>query len=137
MARSVEGFIAVNRFGLGARPGELEEASANPRQWLRAQLSLAMPLPPQLAGLPPSSEIVVALREMKAAAMPGRPGASGKNRNAGSARARRKRVSVRAWPCRHEAAWSTDSSARSPVPLGRATSWRCGDALVKLWWPDR
>lgn len=30
--------IAVNRFGLGARPGEMEAAAANPRRWLLEQL---------------------------------------------------------------------------------------------------
>ena len=55
-ARSVEGFIAVNRFGLGAKPGELEKASSDPRSWLKAQLSgKAAPLQ-ALAGLPPSTE---------------------------------------------------------------------------------
>lgn len=30
--------IAVNRFGLGARPGEMEAATGNPRRWLLEQL---------------------------------------------------------------------------------------------------
>src|SRR5690242_581335 len=30
--------IAVNRFGLGALPGEMEAAAANPRRWLLEQL---------------------------------------------------------------------------------------------------
>jgi uncharacterized protein (DUF1800 family) len=83
MARSVEGFIAVNRFGLGARPGELAEASADPRAWLRAQLSPEAALPAQLAGLPPASEIITTLREMKAAA-PGRAGLLGNKRRDGA-----------------------------------------------------
>ncbi|MBT6579055.1 MAG: DUF1800 domain-containing protein, partial [Cellvibrionales bacterium] len=33
-----EAVIAVNRFGLGARPGELEEAASNPRAWLLNQM---------------------------------------------------------------------------------------------------
>lgn len=36
---SLEGAIAVTRFGLGARPGEIDEASRDPRGWLRAQLT--------------------------------------------------------------------------------------------------
>ena len=39
--------IAANRFGLGARPGELAAVGADPRGWLRAQLRGA---PPQLSG---------------------------------------------------------------------------------------
>lgn len=35
---SLEGAIAVNRFGLGARRGEIEAASADPKAWLVAQI---------------------------------------------------------------------------------------------------
>jgi uncharacterized protein (DUF1800 family) len=50
--------IAVLRFGLGARPGELKTASADPRGWLAAQIKGAVPL----AGSTPlaSSELIVA-----------------------------------------------------------------------------
>ncbi|MBL8839339.1 MAG: DUF1800 domain-containing protein [Alphaproteobacteria bacterium] len=34
-----DAFIAVNRFGLGARPGELAEASHDPRGWIERQLA--------------------------------------------------------------------------------------------------
>lgn len=46
---------AVNRFGLGARPGELASVATDPRGWLLAQLAPA-PAPLALAGLPGSSE---------------------------------------------------------------------------------
>jgi uncharacterized protein (DUF1800 family) len=36
---SVQGTIAVHRFGLGARPGEIAAASADPKAWLAAQLN--------------------------------------------------------------------------------------------------
>ena len=49
--------IAVLRFGLGARPGELRAAAHDPRAWLRAQITgpvnLAVP-----ANLTPSDEIL-------------------------------------------------------------------------------
>jgi uncharacterized protein (DUF1800 family) len=35
---SLDATIAVNRFGLGARPGEIEDAKRDPRGWLRAQI---------------------------------------------------------------------------------------------------
>jgi uncharacterized protein (DUF1800 family) len=66
MARSVEGFIAVNRFGLGAKPGELERASLDPRGWLKAQLSNEALPPRALADLPPSSEIVATINQLRA-----------------------------------------------------------------------
>src|SRR5271156_2097830 len=53
--------IAANRFGLGARPGELDTIGGNGRDWLRAQLQDA---PPPLRGFPlrnPSDNLVEAL----------------------------------------------------------------------------
>jgi uncharacterized protein (DUF1800 family) len=49
--------IAANRFGLGARPGEMDTIGGNGREWLRAQLKGASP---QLsdAQLRPSSQIL-------------------------------------------------------------------------------
>jgi uncharacterized protein (DUF1800 family) len=73
MAGSVEGFVAVNRFGLGARPGELAEAAVDPRGWLKAQISGPGDFPGQLAGLPQSNDIVAGLRELKAAGGGARP----------------------------------------------------------------
>ncbi|HWY62469.1 MAG TPA: DUF1800 domain-containing protein [Rhizomicrobium sp.] len=48
---SLEGVLAVNRFGLGARPGEVEQASDNPKTWLTAQLGPAQQ-PVQADGTP-------------------------------------------------------------------------------------
>ena len=45
------GFIAVNRFGLGARAGELALASGDPQGWLVAQLAASDGESPLLAGL--------------------------------------------------------------------------------------
>lgn len=51
-----EAIIAVNRFGLGATPGELAAASGDPRGWLGAQASTAAPDYPAFADLAPSRE---------------------------------------------------------------------------------
>ena len=67
MARSVEGFIAVNRFGLGAKPAELDAASADPRGWLKSQLLARPAIPQALASLPPSQEILAELDQLRAA----------------------------------------------------------------------
>jgi uncharacterized protein (DUF1800 family) len=56
---------AVNRFGLGARPGELESAASDPHGWLEAQLE-GGPLLVEAEGLLPSHEVLtqlVGLRE--------------------------------------------------------------------------
>ena len=51
-----EAAIAVNRFGLGAKPGELAEAASDPRGWIIQQLELPADLPPRLANLEPGSQ---------------------------------------------------------------------------------
>jgi uncharacterized protein (DUF1800 family) len=53
----VSAAIAVNRFGLGARPGELAHVGADPRGALRAQLSGAAPVV-QSTGLASSADIL-------------------------------------------------------------------------------
>jgi uncharacterized protein (DUF1800 family) len=37
--KSMDGAIAVTRFGLGAKPGEMEAAADDPRGWLKAQIA--------------------------------------------------------------------------------------------------
>jgi uncharacterized protein (DUF1800 family) len=47
---SLEGAIAAHRFGLGARPGEIDRASRNPRNWLLTQLNGPADQPTPLDG---------------------------------------------------------------------------------------
>ena len=56
--------IAANRFGLGARPGELASIGADGREWLRAQLRAA---PAAIADpqLRPSQEILAQALELR------------------------------------------------------------------------
>src|SRR5580700_9012972 len=49
---SLEGAIAAHRFGLGARPGEIEAASGAPKAWLMSQLDSPPPQPQALDGQP-------------------------------------------------------------------------------------
>jgi uncharacterized protein (DUF1800 family) len=49
---SLEGTIATRRFGLGARPGEIQAASASPKQWLMGQLDTPADQPRPLDGQP-------------------------------------------------------------------------------------
>lgn len=44
--------IAANRFGLGARPGDLKSIADDPRGWLKAQLKPEASVPAPMAGLP-------------------------------------------------------------------------------------
>ncbi len=47
---SLEGAIAAHRFGLGARPGEIEHASRDPKNWLLTQLNTPADPPTALDG---------------------------------------------------------------------------------------
>jgi uncharacterized protein (DUF1800 family) len=47
---SLEGAIAAHRFGLGARPGEIDAASASPKQWLLHQLDTPVAEPQPVDG---------------------------------------------------------------------------------------
>ncbi len=62
---TTEAFIAASRFGLGAKPGELAEAAADPRGWLERQLGPAPALPAPFADLPPGSRRLAELRERR------------------------------------------------------------------------
>lgn len=52
--------IAANRFGLGARPGELRVIAADPRGWLKAQLTPESTPPAEVASLPHTAEAAAA-----------------------------------------------------------------------------
>jgi uncharacterized protein (DUF1800 family) len=56
--------IAVLRFGLGARPGDLTAAAADPRGWLWAQIKGAVPLAVR-SSLSPSDQIFAAYAEAR------------------------------------------------------------------------
>jgi uncharacterized protein (DUF1800 family) len=64
MPQQFESAIAANRFGLGARPGELASISGHARDWLRAQL-LAGPPTLAAAQLRSSTEILAAALELR------------------------------------------------------------------------
>ena len=49
---SIEAVIAANRFGLGARPGDVAKIASDPRGWLLAQLTPEEALPVPLRALP-------------------------------------------------------------------------------------
>jgi uncharacterized protein (DUF1800 family) len=53
---TVEAVIAANRFGLGARPGELKAIGSDARDWLAAQLKGKRSTPAPVKALPSSAE---------------------------------------------------------------------------------
>ena len=48
--------IAVNRFGFGARPGDIQAVANDPRGWLKAQLTAEKSVPAPLASLPSTED---------------------------------------------------------------------------------
>ncbi|MEC4594868.1 MULTISPECIES: DUF1800 domain-containing protein [Nitrospirillum] len=52
---TLQAAIATNRFGLGARPGDIAAAQSDPRGWLEAQLARDPGLPPELHGVEDSA----------------------------------------------------------------------------------
>lgn len=63
--RSADTFTALNRFGLGAAPGEAALAGDDPRGWVAAQIRPEPALPPLLAGFRGSEAILTALNEAR------------------------------------------------------------------------
>ena len=57
--------IALNRFGLGARPGD--QAPADPKRWLLQQLDRFQPRPQALAQVPSRAQVVAQLADYLAA----------------------------------------------------------------------
>ena len=64
-APAIETAIAVNRFGLGARPGDLARAGDDPKAWLLNQLQGPPRLPAELASLAGSAGILVEVQEAR------------------------------------------------------------------------
>ncbi len=64
MTANLNAAIAVTRFGLGARPGELDAASADPHGWLKSQIRRNGADQPK-ASLPDSANRVAALLTLR------------------------------------------------------------------------
>lgn len=58
---TIETAIAMNRFGLGARPSGTTPDS--PKDWLKSQLGQYNPEPAALAGQPSRADIAASFRE--------------------------------------------------------------------------
>ena len=57
--------IAANRFGLGARPGDLDVVTPNPQRWLLDQLQGPSRLPGDLRRLPDSAAVLVEIGDLR------------------------------------------------------------------------
>ncbi len=57
--------IAANRFGLGARPGELDRVDRNPQGWLLDQLQGPSRTARELRDLPASADVLVEIQDLR------------------------------------------------------------------------
>ncbi len=57
--------IAANRFGLGARPGELPRIDRDPARWLLRQIDGPPRLPERVRGLPESATVLVEVQAVR------------------------------------------------------------------------
>ena len=62
---TLDAVTAANRFGLGARPGEIERARSDPHGWLQQQLTGSRPVPDDIRRLPSSTEIFRTYSELR------------------------------------------------------------------------
>ena len=60
-----ETVIAANRFGLGARPGELPGIDKDPRRWLLDQLGGPARQPDELKGMPNTARILLEVQKVR------------------------------------------------------------------------
>ena len=62
---TLDAVIAANRFGLGARPSELERAGVDARGWLQKQVCGSRPLPEDIKRLPSAADIYKTYAELR------------------------------------------------------------------------
>ncbi len=61
----IETIVAANRFGLGAKPGELPQIDKDPQGWLLQQLEGPPQLPAEIIRLPDTANVLVEVQEAR------------------------------------------------------------------------
>ena len=56
LMKHIETHIALNRFGLGPKPGETQRIKTDPKLWLKSQITKSQSVPKALSKFPPSEE---------------------------------------------------------------------------------
>ncbi|MBV8978443.1 MAG: DUF1800 domain-containing protein [Alphaproteobacteria bacterium] len=126
---SLEGAIATQRFGLGARPGEIARASANPKAWLLAQIAGPAPQPPAPPdGFATAGRLVSEEEEYKAEKVKNKPAKAARQE------AEAKGESVPPKPPKdniRKEIWFAEMGAR--MALGCTTDKPFAERLVRFW----
>ncbi len=136
--------IAVTRFGLGARPGELEAAKNDPKGWLKAQITRgAADQPP--GEWPTSAERNIAYREAQQqrqqlqraqgnATPPGRPGAAADMQTVQRQQLQQKLAPQPGQPNMQQAQVAGDGAGLQEEFIGRAQLAASTDASFRERW---
>lgn len=64
MSAAIDAVIAANRFGLGARPGEIADIGSRSREWLKEQVARPQSIPAAIKALPSSASVFGVYREV-------------------------------------------------------------------------
>jgi uncharacterized protein (DUF1800 family) len=83
---SLDAVIAANRFGLGARPGEIERARRDAHGWLQQQITGSRPVPDEIRRLASSAEICKTYSELQRERNEAKPGSAAAKRLLGGLR---------------------------------------------------
>lgn len=75
---NVKAVIAANRFGLGARPGDLKVVDRNPEHWLLDQLAGPPRVPGDVRQLPDTASVLIEVAELRRERRDERKAADGK-----------------------------------------------------------
>jgi len=63
--KDIASFIALNRFGLGAGPGEADRLGGDPRGWVESQISRRQSVPADLSRFPGSAETMAKIHNAR------------------------------------------------------------------------
>lgn len=125
---NVRGAIAANRFGLGARPGELAAIGADAPGWLGSQLDCRRPPPAELARIAPSHEQLAAAQALFAE----RRRTRAKRRGAAEAGRRSlDRSKMREFRMTQQRAYVAQAAARTLAAVNSREPFR--ERLVHFW----
>jgi uncharacterized protein (DUF1800 family) len=109
---TLDAVVAANRFGLGARPGELQRASDDARGWLKKQVTGSRTLPQDIRRLPSSADIFKTYSDLRRERSDAKSDSEAEKRLLGGLRAKLAPYYLDQVAARYRVAMKTDESFR-------------------------
>jgi uncharacterized protein (DUF1800 family) len=109
---TLDAVVAANRFGLGARPGELQRVSDDARGWLRKQVTGSRTLPQDIRRLPSSADIFKTYSDLRRERSDAKSDSEAEKRLLGGLRAKLAPYYLDQVAARYRVAMKTDESFR-------------------------